>query len=106
MRSEIFYIIIAMAAVTFITRFSCIAVLNQKGLSSSLARWLKHIPTAILTALIVPALLLPQGKVDFSLQNHYLIAGIAAAAVAYKSKNIMITLAVGMGIMVALRLLN
>lgn len=105
MRSEVFYIIIGMTLVTYFTRFGALALFRFLGVPTRLNRWLKYVPVAILTSLIVPALLLPKGYLDISLQNHYLIAGIAAAFVAYKSRNIIATLGLGMLIMFALKLL-
>ncbi len=102
MRTEILLIILGMALVTFATRFSCVALFQKNGMPAWLERWLKHIPSAVLTALIVPALLLPKGQIDVSLGNHYLLAGIVAAVVAYKSRNIVATLLLGMGTMLAL----
>ncbi|WP_346355248.1 AzlD domain-containing protein [Azotosporobacter soli] len=102
MRTEILLIILGMALVTFATRFSCVALFQKTGMPAWLERWLKHIPSAVLTALIVPALLLPKGQIDVSLGNHYLLAGIVAAIVAYKSRNIVATLLLGMGTMLAL----
>lgn len=106
MRNEIVFIIVGMALVTFATRFSCVALFRQTGMPTWLERWLKHIPTAILIALIMPALVLPTGQIDISLHNHYLIAGVVAALVAYKSRNIIATLMLGMGTMLTLRLLS
>ena len=106
MRNEILVVILAMAAVTFATRFGSIALFRQTEMPDWLERWLKHIPTAILTALIVPALLLPKGQLDITLHNHYLLAGILAAVVAYKSRNIVYTIVLGMGTMIVLRLLD
>ena len=106
MRNEILVVILAMAAVTFATRFGSIALFRQTEMPDWLERWLKHIPTAILTALIVPALLLPKGQLDITLHNHYLLAGILAAVVAYKSRNIVYTIVLGMGAMIVLRLLD
>lgn len=103
MRSEIFFIIAGMALVTFATRFSCVALFRQTGMPDWLERWLKHIPTAILTALIVPALVMPKGHIDISFTNHYLLAGLIAAFAAYKTRNIITTLSLGMGTMLALR---
>lgn len=106
MGSEMFFIIAGMALVTFATRFAAVALLGQKKMPAGLERWLRHIPTGILTALIAPALLLPKGYVDFSLQNHYLLAGLVAAAAAWKSRNIIATLLLGMGTMFLLRLMG
>jgi len=102
-RIEVMAIIFGMAAVTFFTRFAAPALLRRTGIPEWLERWLEHVPTAILTALIVPALLLPRGYLDLSPQNHYLLAGIIAAVAAYKSRSILLTLAVGMAAMLVLR---
>ncbi|HBV85651.1 AzlD domain-containing protein [Desulfosporosinus sp.] len=105
MRSEAIYIIMGMALVTYFTRIGALVLFRFTGVPTWLNRWLKYVPVAILTALIVPSLLLPQGYLDISLQNHYLIAGIAAAIVAYKSRNIIATLGIGMSIMFILNVL-
>ena len=49
-----FFIIAGMALVTFATRFAAVALLGQKKMPAGLERWLRHIPTGILTALIAP----------------------------------------------------
>ncbi|MTI81665.1 MAG: AzlD domain-containing protein [Firmicutes bacterium] len=106
MRSEILFIIIGMAAVTYLTRFGCLVLFRYTGIPSFLHGWLKHIPTAILTALIVPSLLLPKGYLDLTIQNHYLIAGILAAVIAYKSRNIIATVGLGIMVMISLNWLD
>ena len=103
MRSEILLIIIGMAAVTFFTRFGAQALFRQVGIPSWFDRWLKHVPTGILTALIVPSLLLPKGTLDLTLHNDYLLAGILAALIAYKFKNTALTMALGLTTVVMLR---
>ena len=94
-----------MTLVTYFTRFGALALFRFTGVPTWLNRWLKYVPVAILTALIVPSLLLPKRYLDISLNNHYLIAGIVAAFVAYKSRNIIATLCIGMSVMFALKLL-
>ncbi len=106
MRNEILFMIFSMAIVTFATRFGCVALFRQTEMPMWLERWLKHIPTAILTTLIVPALILPKGQLDFTLHNHYLLAGILAAIVAYKTSNMVFTIILGMGTMIVLRLID
>lgn len=103
MRDEIILIILGMAGVTFFTRFGSLALFRKTGMPASWERWLRHVPTGMLTALIVPTLLLPGGNLDLSLHNPYLIAGSIAALVAYKSKNATLTMALGMATMLVLR---
>lgn len=106
MRLEIMLIIVGMAAATFFTRFGALALLKKTGLPVWFERWLKHVPTAILTALIVPSLLLPHGQIDLSLSNHYLLAGILTAIVAYLCRNAMLTMGLGLTAMLSLRWLG
>ncbi|NLI91518.1 MAG: AzlD domain-containing protein [Peptococcaceae bacterium] len=103
MREDILFIICGMALVTFATRFASLGLFRTTGIPAWLDRWLKHIPAAILTALIVPSLLLPQGELFLSFQNHYLVAGIVSAFIAYRSRNIVATLSIGMAAMFLLR---
>ncbi|MDQ6696848.1 MAG: AzlD domain-containing protein [Actinomycetota bacterium] len=63
-----------------------------------LRRLLRQIPPAALASLVVPALLRPQGHVD--LFQGRLWAGALAAFVAWRTRNIAITLIVGMGVLI------
>ncbi len=106
LNSEILLIIAGMALATFFTKYACLALFSRSGVPNWLEKWLKHVPTAILTALIAPALLLPQGSLDISTGNHYLLAGCAAAATAYKTRNVIATIALGLAVMLTLRWFN
>ena len=57
---------------------------------------LKYVPTAVLTAIIVPELLLTSGSLDVSLGNARLVAGMLAGLVAWWTKNVTLTILVGM----------
>ena len=59
---------------------------------------LKFIPPAVLSAIIAPAVLQPQGSLDLSFSNAYLIAAIAAALIAWRTKNLLLTIVLGMAI--------
>lgn len=62
---------------------------------------LRMVPPAALAALVVPALLRPEGAVD--LLNPGLIAGVLAAAVAWRTRSISATIAVGLVAVVLLK---
>ena len=89
-----------MALVTFITRIGAQVIFTSTGIPAWVEKWLKNVPTAFLTALITPAIFLPKGYLDISLNNSYLIAGIIAAFIAYKTKNVLTTIVIGMAIMI------
>ncbi len=58
-------------------------------------RVLRQIPPAALAALVFPALLRPDGYLD--LWQPRLAAGLLAALVAWRTRNVALTLVVGMG---------
>lgn len=89
--------IAAMGLVTFLTRLSMIALIERAEMPVLLKRGLRYVPTAVLSAIVLPALVSPEGPLDLSLSNLRLLAGAAAALVAYFSRNVVMTIAVGMG---------
>ena len=82
---------------TYLTRLSFIAMLDRWQLPPIVMRALRFVPPAVLSAIIFPELLIRGGSIDFSLQNTRLIAGLVAALVGWKSRNILLTIAAGMG---------
>ena len=106
MRLDIVLIILGMGVVTFFTRFGAQALFRKVGVPAWFDRWLKHVPTGILTALIVPPILLPKGQLDLSLHNDYLLAGLLATLIAYKFRNVALTMALGLAAVVTLRWLG
>ena len=89
-------IILAVGAATFTIRVSFFLLSGRMELPEVVRSALQYIPAAVLTALIIPALARNQGVVQLSWQNPRLIAGLLAIGVAYKTKNVLLTLAVGM----------
>jgi branched-subunit amino acid transport protein len=90
-------LVLGMALVTIAVRYPVLALVSKANLPLALLSALKFIPPAVLTALILPALLAPTGnELDFSLGNDYLVAGIITTLVAWRTKNLLLTLGVGM----------
>jgi len=81
---------------TFATRLSFIALLGRVETPPLLARALRFVPPAVLSAIVFPELLVRQGRIDASLQNFRLLAGLAALVVAWRSRSVLLTIAVGM----------
>jgi branched-subunit amino acid transport protein len=88
--------IISIGAITFALRLSFISALGQRRLPPLLARALRFVPPSVLMAIIVPELVLPGGTLDVSLGNERLLAGVVAAAVAWFSKSVLLTVGAGM----------
>lgn len=82
--------------VTFGIRFSFIYLFGRFHIPGALRRTLHYIPPAVLSALVFPELFLQDGVLRLSLENVQLLAGLVAVAVAWYSKNTLLTILVGM----------
>ncbi len=91
------YLIGGMALVTFAIRYSMFAVAGRMEFPAWLVSALRYVPPAVLTAITVPAVLIPTGEViNFSFTNSYLVGGLTAFAVGWFSKNLLLTILLGM----------
>ncbi len=59
------------------------------------------VPAAVLSALVVPAILAPDGTVVVA-GNDRLVAGVAAALVAWYTENILATIVVGLAVLIGI----
>jgi branched-subunit amino acid transport protein len=66
-------------------------------------RLLRQIPPAALAAIVIPALLRPEGTLD--LWQPRFLAGVVAAAVAWRTRSVALTLVVGIGLVMAVEAL-
>ena len=85
-----------LAVGTFALRLSFIYLFGKVNMPGWLRRALRFVPASVLAALVFPALTYPNGALDLSLDNVRLLAGIGGALVAWKTRNILWTIAVGM----------
>ena len=97
--------IIGMGAITFGLRLAPIALLERFPLNDGLRQALRFVPAAVLSAIILPELVMPGGVVDLSFTNARLWAGLAAALIAWRSRNVLWTIGGGMVILWTLQYL-
>lgn len=93
--AQALWIIAGMALVTCLPRVLPLLVLSRKDIPPGLRRWLEFVPVSVLSALLVPSLLVQNGQLAFRLDNHYLLAAVPAFLVAVKFKNIFLTVFCG-----------
>ena len=91
--------------ITFAMRFSLIYLFGRFHIPDAMRRALHYVPPAVLSALIFPAIFLPDNELDLSFGNHYLLAGLFAILVAWFSKNTLLTIIAGMLALLVLQLL-
>ena len=91
------YLIGGMALLTFLLRYGLIGMSGRIKLSSSVIQMLRYVPPAVLTALVAPAVLMPSGdRLMLSYTNARLIGAITAILVSYWTKNLLLTIVLGM----------
>lgn len=97
------WLILGMAAITFLMRYSLFAWPNLR-FPPLVRQGLQYVPTAVLTAIVVPGMLLPDGEHwQLSLTNAYLLAGVVAIGIAALSRNLLATIGGGLVVFFLLR---
>lgn len=76
-----------MVLVTYGIRLSFLVFGHRLAFPLWLERSLRYVPAAVLTALVVPMALAPQGAIELSLSNAYLPGTLAAGLVAFYSRH-------------------
>lgn len=98
-------IFIGMGLVTYIPRMLPLVALSKRPMPELLLRWLKYVPPAVLAALLAPDLFLTRGQWNLSPENLYLLAAIPTFGLALLTRNLVVTVAAGMALVVMLRLI-
>ncbi|MGE5251458.1 MAG: AzlD domain-containing protein [Bacteroidota bacterium] len=101
---SLWLVMIAGGLITYAIRLSFIYLSGRMETPEAVRRGLRFVPPAVLSAILVPELLIHAGKVEVSAGNERLLAGLAAILAAWVTRNTVLTIAVGMGVLVLLRL--
>jgi branched-subunit amino acid transport protein len=96
-------IILGMMIVTVLPRYGVLALLGRVELPKPVFGALKFVPPAVLSAIILPALLLKEDKLYITLDNSYLVAGVFSGVVAWRTRNLLLTIVLGMAAMLIYR---
>ncbi|MDD2218937.1 MAG: AzlD domain-containing protein [Desulfoplanes sp.] len=101
----IFMTICGMLVVTYIPRMLPVVVLASRNMPPALIRWLSFIPTAVLSALLLPDLLLKGGQIDVGMDNIFLWVALPTFIVSWKTKSFFGAIFTGMILVAAARFL-
>lgn len=97
MINQEFILIGGMTLITFGIRYFPLAISGRMNLPPKLVGALQFVPPAVLTAIVVPAVLIPTGEDIFlSYSNARLVGAIAAIITAWFAKNLLSTIIAGM----------
>jgi branched-subunit amino acid transport protein len=97
--------LLVIGAITYTIRLSCIGLLGQRDMPALLLKALRFVPIAVLPAIILPQLFLRNNALALSVQNPRWMAGIVAGIVAWRTRNVLLTIAVGMVVLWMLQFL-
>jgi len=100
----IWLVIFAVGAITYASRLSFIAFFARREMPPLLAGALKHVPVAMVTAIVVPAIVFASpGVLALDPGNAKLVAALVAGGVAWWRQSAVLTIAVGMIVLWSLR---
>lgn len=90
-------LIAGMMAVTFGVRYILFALAGRIRMAPWIDASLRFIPPAVLTAIILPAVLLPKGEWHLSLSNPHLVSALVTTAAGLATRNLLAIIAIGLG---------
>ncbi len=89
-------IILGGTLVTFLERYPMLALVGRLKLPDRVAQALKFVPPAVLAAIVVPDVFLRGNTLALTADNARLIAALVAVLVSWRTKNLLLTIVVGM----------
>jgi len=94
-----FVTIVAMGVVTYLIRLLPIEFFSRIDIPTWALQSMRYVPIAVLTAIFVPEVIMPGGEFNISLGNARLLAASVAIVVAWRTKNVFLTVAAGMAVL-------
>ena len=104
MRPWVLATIMGMMLVTYLPRMLPMVVLSRMRLPEWFHRWLSFVPVAVLSALLVPSILVKDGGVWVAAGNKPLLAALPTLIVALKTRNLFASVLVGLVVITVLNL--
>ena len=89
-------LIICCGLITFLTRFTMIAVLKKEMFNDRIREVLSYVPSAIFPAIIFPAIFLDNSGIIQLEDNPKILAAIIAMSVGILSRNVLATIFSGL----------
>lgn len=101
--TRLLLVILGMSLVTYLPRVLPFLLLRKSQLHPWFLAFLSYIPISILSALLIPDLILSHGHLAISMDNQKLLAALPTVVVAYLTRSLYLTVVVGLGTMAFLR---
>ena len=98
--------ILGMAVVTYLPRMIPLLVLSGRKLPPFVTAWLRNVPAAVLAGMLLPLILIQDGKISIGINNLFLWAALPTFITAIISKSLFTPVIIGMLIIILARLLG
>ena len=105
MRSDVWLVIVGMAAATYLTRAPMLLALAGRPLPPRVRLWLRLVPLAVLPALAVPLVLVRDGRLVLGWTNPALWGAVVVFVLAARRVNLLLSVAIAVGLVALLRAL-
>ena len=89
-------LILGIGVTTYAIRLSFVTFFGKRAMPAFILRMLRFVPMAVLSAIIWPQLFLVNNALDLSPSNPRWIAGILAGVIAWRTRNVLLTIVAGM----------
>ena len=101
-QDRVLWTIVGMGIVTYLPRlipFLALAGGGEGGtLPAWLERWLRYVPVAVLAAMLLPSLLVIEGRASLAWDNLYLWAAVPTAWIAWRTRSLIGAVLAGMAV--------
>jgi branched-subunit amino acid transport protein len=106
MNSRELTLIAGMTAVTFLVRYCFFALGERVAFPPMVKRALRYVPAAVLTAIVVPMVLLPDGiHWQLTWRNAWLLGALATGLIAWRFNHLLAAIGGGMAVFFLYRLM-
>ncbi|HEY3459360.1 MAG TPA: AzlD domain-containing protein [Casimicrobiaceae bacterium] len=99
---KLWVVVAVVGLLNYLSRLSFIAIFARREVPTLLARAFRYVPAAMLTALVLPMVVVIPAQAQASLPR--VVAALAAGVVAFLTRSTLWTLATGMLVLWALQL--
>ena len=92
----IFLIMVGMLVVTYLPRLLPVLLFSSRDLPPLVVRWLHYVPAAVLSAMLLPSLVIVNKQLNAGSGNLFLWAAIPTFIIAIKTRSLFGPVTVGM----------
>lgn len=105
MRTDTLFLILGMGVVTYVTRRFFIGAAKHAPLRPMVLRLLEYVPVAVLSVLVVPAIVAPEQRLALTPNNVFIIGAIVTALSVLLLKKQWLAIILGVATVVLLRVI-